>query len=82
MTLRDCLEIANNCGLETVGEALYNINLHAMMIFEYSKMNQELTQVYNEADDLYSKTNFTKYSLVDEVLEWMNIEDDGIDEKN
>ena len=81
MTLKTCLEIGNDCGLETVGEALYNINLHAGNIFEYSKINIEMNELVNEAKELYSKTNFTKDSLVEKVLEWIGIEDDGIDEK-
>ena len=81
MTLKTCLEIGNDCGLETVGEALYNINLHAGNIFEYSKINTEMNELVNEAKELYSKTNFTKDSLVEKVLEWIDIEDDGIDEK-
>jgi hypothetical protein len=80
MTLKTCLEIGNDCGLETVGEALYNIDLHAMNIFDYSKIDIELGHLKLQADDLYSKTNFTEDSSVEKVLEWMSIEDDGIDE--
>ena len=80
MTLKMCLEIGLDCGLETVGEALYNIDLHAMNIFDYSKIVIELEHLKLQADDLYSKTNFTEDSLVEKVLDWMNIEDDGVEE--
>lgn len=80
MTLKTCLEIGKDCGLETVGEALYNIDLHAMNIFDYSKIVMELEHLKLQADDLYSKTNFTSDSAVEDVLVWMSIEDDGIDE--
>jgi len=81
MKLKACLEIGNDCGLETVGEALYNIDLHAGNIFDYSTINQELSEMYKEATELFSKTNFTKESLNIKVLEWMDNEDDNIDEK-
>lgn len=80
MTLKMCLEIGRNCGLETMGEALYNIDLHAMNIFDYSKIVIELEHLKLQVDDLYSKTNFTKDSLVDKVLEWIDMKDDGVDE--
>lgn len=80
MTLRQCLEIGSDCGLETIGESLYNIDLHAGNIFDYSKINQELLQMYREATDLFNKTNFIKESLTDKVLEWMDMKDDGVDE--
>ena len=81
MTLKACLEIGNDCGLKTVGEAIYNINLHAGNIFDYSKINIEMKELLDEAKDLFSKTNFTKDSIVEKVLAWINIEDDGIDGK-
>lgn len=72
MTLKNCLEIGVDCGLRTVGEAIYNIDLHAGNLFEYSKLNQEVLQVYREATDLFHKTNFTKESLTTEVLKWID----------
>lgn len=80
MTLKTCLEIGLDCGLETIGEAVYNIDLHAMSIFDYKTMNQEILHLYKEVEDLYNKTNFTKDSFVTDVLTWINMEDDGIDE--
>ena len=81
MTLKSCLEIGLDCGLETVGKSIYNMEIHALNIFEYSKINQELLQIYREATDVFNKTNFTKESLTREVLDWINSEDDGVDEK-
>ena len=71
MTLKNCLKIGLDCGLETVGESIYNMEIHALNIFEYSKINQELLQIYREATDVFNKTNFTKESLTDEVLNWI-----------
>jgi hypothetical protein len=82
MTLKTCLEIGEDCGLETLGESIFNVDFHAMMIFEYDKINQELTQLYDEADDLYSSTNFTKDSFTKEVLDWINMKNNEVDEPN
>jgi hypothetical protein len=80
MTLKTCLEIGLDCKLETIGEAVYNIDLHAISILDYNTMNQEISHLYKEAEELYSKTNFTKDSLITDVLMWINMKDDGTDE--
>lgn len=82
MTLKQCLEIGKECGLETIGESLFNIDLHAMNIFEYSKITEEINQLVSEANELYSKTGFTKDSKTIDILDWLNFEDDGIDVKD
>jgi hypothetical protein len=72
MRLKNCLEIGLDCSMETIGESVFNIDMHSIQLFEYSKINQELTELFKEADDLYSKTNFTKDSSIEEVLDWIN----------
>lgn len=46
--LKDACDIAIACGLTTVGEAWYNIKMHAISIFDYSKINEELTELRDE----------------------------------
>ena len=48
MRLFTCLDIANACGLETVDEAIYNIELHATSIFTYDKIEEEISEIYQE----------------------------------
>ena len=48
MRLFTCLDIANACGLETVDEAIYNIELHATSIFAYDKIEEEISEIYQE----------------------------------
>ena len=48
MRLFTCLDIANACGLETVDEAIYNVELHAMSIFVYDKIDEEISEIYQE----------------------------------
>lgn len=48
MRLFTCLDIANACGLETVDEAIYNVELHAISIFVYDKIDEEISEIYQE----------------------------------
>jgi hypothetical protein len=41
MKLTQALQIAKDCGLETIGEAIYNIAIHAGNIFNYG---EEITE--------------------------------------
>ena len=72
MTLKDCLEIGIECGLQTVSEAILNIEIHAISIFSYSELNKELEQLYIEKEELISKSKFSEDSESSEVLEWIN----------
>lgn len=48
MRLKTALEIAEDCALETVGEAVYNIKIHSINLFNYSDINKELAELYDE----------------------------------
>lgn len=50
MKLYDACDIGKACGLETVGEAVLNISMHAISIFAYDQLNDELNELYSEAD--------------------------------
>ena len=45
MKIQEALEIAEDCGLETVGEAIYNIQIHAPSLFSYSDIDKELKEL-------------------------------------
>lgn len=47
MKLQTAIEIAKNCGLETSGEAIFNIKLHAVNLFSYSDIQKELAELEN-----------------------------------
>lgn len=70
MRLTNCLEIAKDCGLETVGEGILNIRMHAMSLFPYSEINKEMQELKDEVLELYKFTNFTSTSKVQDVLDW------------
>ena len=79
MTLKDCLEIGLDCGLDFIDEALLNINLHAINIFNYSDITEELESLNLQADNLYSTTNFTKDSTIKSVLNWLAVKNNTND---
>jgi hypothetical protein len=56
MKIKTACEIADACGLETILEAISNIDYHCMQIFPYDKMREELKELYNDAKnyDLHS----------------------------
>lgn len=47
MKLQTAIEIAKNCGLETAGEAIFNIKPHAVNLFSYSDIQKEIEELEN-----------------------------------
>lgn len=45
MKIQEALEIGNNCELETVGEAILNIKIHANSLFCISDKKKELNEL-------------------------------------
>ena len=45
MKLKDAIEIAKDCGLETVGEAIYNIKLHSNNLFLHGEEQKEYDEL-------------------------------------
>lgn len=64
MKLKTALELGQECGLTTVGDAVYNIRLHAMNIFEYSKINEEYKELIDECNEF----KVTGDMLIENVL--------------
>ncbi len=54
MKLKEACELAFTCGLNTVDEAVANVDHLATRIFEWKNMNKELAELYKEAEGLYS----------------------------
>lgn len=52
MKLKSAIEIAKDCGLDTIGEAIMNIKIHAMSIFEYGKEAEEYKELVDECKKL------------------------------
>lgn len=46
MKIKECLEIATECGLETIEEAVLNIDMHCMNMFSYSEVEKEMEELH------------------------------------
>lgn len=81
MKLQTAIEIAKNCGLETAGEAIFNIKLHAVNLFSYSDIQKELAELENtwEWTKSHRRTSdgkaINKDTLVNLILEHHIAED-------
>lgn len=64
MTLKEACEIAIDCGLETVDEAVLNIQLHANSIFGYDEIASELSELKRAAEK-YPVNTYISDILVD-----------------
>lgn len=53
MKVKEACEIADECGLETIGEAIFNIQLHAISLFSYYELNEELNELYEDAKNYH-----------------------------
>ncbi len=71
MHLLTALDIGKECGLTTVGESIYNIDLRAGQIFTYSEINKELKQLYSEWNIIKLNSEFTFDSSLIEVMDWI-----------
>ena len=45
MKLKTAIRIGRDCGLSTVGEAICNVQLHSSSMFDYDKVNAELSEL-------------------------------------
>ena len=52
MRLKIAIRISEDCGLNTLEECYRNIEIHAMQIFPYDKIEEELAELHNEIDEL------------------------------
>ena len=68
MKLKSALDIAKDCGLHTVGEALLNIEIHALNIFNYSKLEDEIKELHLELKELKLKES----DSIETAYEYLN----------
>lgn len=69
MKLKTAIDIAKDCGLETVGEAICNIEIHALSIFDYDKMNEEFKELYDD----FKSSGLDKDSKIENKHKWLNL---------
>jgi hypothetical protein len=51
MKLYNALDLGRNCGLETVSEAILNVEIHCSNLFSYDEMDKEFDELYSELED-------------------------------
>lgn len=62
MKLLEVLLLGKDCGLETVSEAVYNVELHAINLFIFSEIQREIRELYLAVEE-------NNYSWEDELLD-------------
>lgn len=59
MKIKEACEFADECGVETIGEAILNIELHAVSLFSLDEISNELNELHEDAKN---------YDMDDSVL--------------
>jgi S-adenosylmethionine:diacylglycerol 3-amino-3-carboxypropyl transferase len=75
MKLKECLELGQDCGLETMREAIKNVYIHSSNMFIYSEIKKELDELYVDAYKLIDNTSFTSDSKIQDILELIRKDD-------
>jgi len=66
MRLKKAIRIAKDCGLTTFSEVKRNIEIHAMNLFEWSKVEEELAELQLDLEKLAKDFGVE----LDELLTW------------
>lgn len=67
MKLKEACDIADACGLETLGEAYMNIEIHSPSLFPYAEIERELQELESDIELLGPNWgNLNIYSILGE----------------
>lgn len=69
MKLKECLQFGKDLGLKTVEEAILNVDYHAMNIFTYDKIAEELNELFTEYNSLYEANLMNAKTFIEDALE-------------
>lgn len=77
MKLFRALEIADECGLETVDEAIRNIRMHSPSLFVLEKIDDEIDEMMLDWYKVLrlSSGKFGRDSSVKDVMRWIDGKD-------
>ena len=69
MKLKECLELGEECGLNTWEECYDNIYMHAISLFKYDDISNEILELqqdmfYHDPDKFCQIFNSTKEGLI------------------
>lgn len=79
MKLLAALEIGEDCGLMTVGEAIRNVGIHATSIFIWDKINSEMEELWNDYENKLKPLGFRRSSSILEAIEALRKIEEGED---
>lgn len=68
MELKNCLEFGKDLGLKTVEEAIVSVDCHAMNMFVYDQIANELNELLNEYNELYKADLIGAKTPIEEAL--------------
>lgn len=68
MKLLQALEIANDCSLETVSEAILNVRLHSLNLFDYSDIKTELNELTEDSEAICASIGICDETLVADAI--------------
>ena len=70
MKLKEICEIADACGLETVGQAMMNAERHYDALVSIANMDKEFEELYREAKELgHEWENISIYTVIKKAEE-------------
>ena len=78
MKLEKALEIGIYCGLETVRECVRNIKHNAQNLFFWTRINEEMGELYRETEAVMRITPFTMDDKAEDMLDWLNKSESNI----
>lgn len=79
MKLKECLELGKDCGLETLGECLSNVQIHAPTLFAYDQISDEWNELIKETNDYVNLRSYL-FSLdtgIEIILNWIQLIDEN-----
>lgn len=68
MKLYDALNLGKDCGLETVNEAISNVEIHGTSLFLYIEMDKEYHELYNGLEDYIIKIGGSLEDSIDNAI--------------
>jgi len=64
--------LAKNCELETIGEAIYNIRLHVVNLFNYDEIQTEYNELCNDYEEQSKKHGFSLDTKINDVIKTLD----------
>ena len=67
MRLEKACKIGKDCGVETIEQVFMLVELHAMCMFKYDEIDEELNEMYKDYKNSGLNENSSIYEVLKEV---------------